>query len=55
MDENREAVGDGQGVGLEDGGVDFGEDGVDRLGFGGELHGEVAFELVDELWDDVRL
>lgn len=55
MNENRKAVGDGDGVGLEEGIVDFGENGVDGLGFGGKLHGEVAFELIDELRDDVRL
>lgn len=35
--------------------MDFGEDGLDGLRFGGELYGEVTFELIDELRDDVRL
>lgn len=55
LDEGREAVGDGEGVGLEDGGVDFGENRVDRFTFRAELNGEVGFKLVDELGDDVRL
>lgn len=55
MDENREAIGDGEGIGLEDGSVDFGENRVNGLCFRGELHGEVAFELINELGDNVRL
>lgn len=35
--------------------MDFGENGVDGLSFRGELYGEMGFELVDELGDDVRL
>ena len=51
-DEGGERFTEGARVGLEEAGVDLGEDVVDGCGLFGELNGEVGFELGDELGDD---
>jgi hypothetical protein len=47
VDQDGELVGDGPGIGFEDGGVDFGENGMDGLRLRGEFDGEVGLELID--------